>query len=241
MKTRRGRLILIEVVAVVLIGGVGLGMYLANADRSDSPGVAASPVPPDPIDLPGVPDASAPIIQPGRPGEPARTIAPEAVPTRHIPDYNAADVRFVTMMIPHHEQALELARLAPGRAENPQIIALAERILAAQEPEIGAFKAWLQTRGLGLDAGGGRTHDHTTMSGMQSPEKIRALTAARGAAFDRMFVEMMTDHHQGAIEMANEAMVLGSDLTINEWAESIAVEQAVEINRMKQIIAPSAG
>ena len=144
------------------------------------------------------------------------------------------DVWFVRMMIPHHAQALEMAELAPDRAADPDIRALADRIRASQGPEIGMMRGWLQNRGLSAEAEG---HDHGTMRGMQSPEAMRQLAAARGADFDRLFVRMMTEHHQGAIEMATNLLKVGADLTLNEFANSVATEQTVEIDRMRNVLA----
>ena len=96
------------------------------------------------------------------------------------------------------------------------------------------MRGWLKTRGIPEDAPG---HDHGTMRGMQSPEALRQLAAARGAEFDRLFVQMMTEHHQGAIEMATNLLKVGSDLTLSEFANSVATEQTVEIDRMRQALA----
>jgi uncharacterized protein (DUF305 family) len=138
------------------------------------------------------------------------------------------------MMIPHHAQALEMAALAPTRTDNPQIRAVAARIRVSQEPEIGVMRAWLQARDLPPDVPG---HDHGAMPGMQSPEEIQRLAAARGAEFDRLFVQMMTDHHQGSVEMATNLLKVGVDPSLSELANNVATEQSVEINRMRELIA----
>ncbi|WP_341720816.1 DUF305 domain-containing protein [Micromonospora sp. FIMYZ51] len=218
--------------AVLAVLAVGAAALFWLPDGGAQPAATASPS--ASIELPGLPDSTAPVLMPGRPGEPAKTAAANEMSALPRQPHNNADVRFVAMMIPHHEQALVMARLAADRAGSPQLKSIAERILAAQEPEIKFLENWLAERGLNRESGGDHKH---TMSGMQSAEALNRLTAARGAEFDRMFVAMMTDHHQGAITMANEALTLGSDPIINEMASSVVVEQNVEINRMRDALA----
>ncbi|BCJ64653.1 DUF305 domain-containing protein [Polymorphospora rubra] len=222
--------VLIELAVVAVVAAVaGVVLWLPD----DDPRPAARPSPPVPLDLPGLPDATAPVLMPGRPGEPAGRAPANEVSPLAAPSYNNADVRFVAMMIPHHEQALVMARLVADRGDNAGLRSIAERILAAQEPEIKTLETWLSDRGLGRD-GGGR-HQHS-MSGMQSAEALSRLTAARGAEFDRMFVDMMAEHHQGAIDMAGEVLVLGEDNIINELASGVVVEQKAEIVRMREAL-----
>ncbi|TCB96860.1 DUF305 domain-containing protein [Micromonospora zingiberis] len=218
--------------AVLAILAAGVAAVVWWPDGDDKPAATASE--PTPIDLPGLPDSTAPVLLPGRPGESAQSVpANEMTPVARAP-HNNADIRFVAMMIPHHEQALVMAKLAPERGENPQLKLIAERILAAQEPEIRMLEAWLADRGLTRDAAG--NHEHS-MGGMQSAEALDRLTAARGDDFDRLFVDMMADHHQGAIDMAGETLVLGIDPIINQMASSVTVEQSVEIKRMREVLA----
>ncbi|MEV7227439.1 MULTISPECIES: DUF305 domain-containing protein [Polymorphospora] len=223
--------VLIELAVLAVVAAVaGVVLWLPD----DGPRPAAQPSPPAPLDLPGLPDATAPVLMPGRPGEPAKTAPANEVTPLAAPSYNNADVRFVAMMIPHHEQALVMARLVADRGENPGLKSIAERILAAQDPEIKTLETWLADRGLGRDAGGRHRH---SMSGMQSAEALSRLTAARGAEFDRLFVDMMAEHHQGAIDMAGEVLVLGEDNIINELASGVVVEQKAEIGRMREALA----
>jgi uncharacterized protein (DUF305 family) len=175
-----------------------------------------------------------PVIVPGRPGEPAATRPGQEVRNAEPPRYNSLDVWFVRMMIPHHQQAVEMAALAPDRAADPRVRAVADRIRAAQGPEIGVLRGWLGTRGLPAEVPG---HDHGTMRGMQSPEAIRQLAATRGAEFDRRFVRMMTEHHQGAVAMATDLLSVGADQTMQEFANAVATEQSAEIARMHDLLA----
>lgn len=176
-----------------------------------------------------------PVLVPGRPGEPAATRAAGQVRDAAQPRFNGLDVWYVRMMIPHHEQALAMAKLAPDRAADPRIRAVADRIRAAQGPEVGVLRAWLSTRNLPADVAG---HDHTTMRGMQSAEAMRQLADARGAAFDRLFVRMMTAHHEGAVVMSSDLLKVGVDETMQEFATGVAVEQSAEISRMRALVAP---
>jgi uncharacterized protein (DUF305 family) len=124
-----------------------------------------------------------------------------------------------------------MAVLAPGRATHPQVIAVADRIRAAQLPEIAVMRSWLSARGLAEQDPG---HDHATMPGMQAPDQIKALAAAKGEAFDRMFADMMARHHEGAIKMATDVLGVGLNGQVEELANAIGTEQAIEINRMRE-------
>ncbi|GAA1864110.1 DUF305 domain-containing protein [Asanoa iriomotensis] len=228
---RSRAIVLIELaILAVLAAGVAVAIWWPDGDPKTATNAAA----PESLDLPGLPDSTAPVLMPGRPGEPAKTAqANEVSPIPRQP-HNDADVRFVTMMIPHHEQALVMAKLVADHGENPKLKLIADRILAAQEPEIKTMETWLADRGLNRNSGGGHQHP---MSGMQSAEALNRLTAAGGAEFDRMFVDMMTAHHQGAIDMADEVLGLGADVIVNEMASDVVVEQQAEINRMREALA----
>jgi len=221
MDRARWRLLAIVAIAVVAVTGT------ATARLLDPDGVAAAPTGTAPTGT-GVP----PVIAPGRPGGSAAVRAPGEVvvdPQR----YTAADAWYVRMMIPHHRQALQMATLAPDRAADPRIAAFAERVKAGQEVEIGRLRAWLDERRLTA----GEDHDHLGMPGMQTQEAMRALADARGVAFDRLFTQMMTTHHRGAIEMSTDVLRTGTDGTVAELATSIAAEQAAEIDRMRDLLA----
>ncbi|MEU8179574.1 DUF305 domain-containing protein [Micromonospora sp. NPDC049044] len=234
MTDRRARTLAIVTLAVML-ALVAVVVTRAGGDAATgaagSASAPATPAPTSPTASPVPTDLT--VIAPGRPGEVAATRAAHEVRDAGPAPHNSLDVWFVRMMIPHHAQALEMAQLAGDRAADPDIRALAERMRASQEPEIGMMRGWLQTRGLPAEVAG---HDHGTMRGMQSPEAMRQLAASRGAAFDRLFVRMMTEHHQGAIEMATNLLTVGSDLTLNEFATSVATEQTVEIDRMREVL-----
>ncbi|MEU2614915.1 DUF305 domain-containing protein [Micromonospora sp. NPDC007271] len=218
---------------LVVLALVAVGVAAVAWWPDDPPKPAATGNPPESLALPGLPDATAPVLMPGAPGEPAKTLAANEVSPLPRRSHNNADIRFVTMMIPHHEQALVMARLVADRGENPQLKIIADRILAAQEPEIKTLETWLTDRGLDRNSGGRHQHG---MAGMQSAEAMDRLAGARGAEFDRMFVAMMVEHHQGAIDMASEVLAIGVDGIINEMASSVIAEQSAEINRMREAL-----
>ncbi|MHA6782614.1 DUF305 domain-containing protein [Pseudonocardia saturnea] len=183
----------------------------------------------------GAPDAGGPaVVVPGAPGEPAQVLPGAEAAERRAPlPVSPADVAFVTQMIPHHRQALEMAALAPGRAADPRVLAVAERIDAVQGPEIAVLEAWLRDHGDGTHASHGPAH---AMPGTATPAQLAALAAASGPAFDRLFVELMTAHHQGAVTMAQEVDLAGTDAVVDGIARDVASTQRVEIERMRDLL-----
>ncbi|MEU9825434.1 DUF305 domain-containing protein [Micromonospora chersina] len=224
MTGRQGRVWAAVTLAAVLVVAVGLALSARRADRptvARTTAVSTSPTPDGPS-----------VVVPGRPGEPATTRAAQEVRDAAPPRYNGLDVWYVRMMIPHHQQAVEMASLAPDRAADPRVRAVADRIRAAQGPEIGVLRGWLGERDLPAEVPG---HDHGTMRGMQSAEAMRQLAAARGAEFDRLFVRMMTAHHEGAVVMSTDLLKVGADQTLQEFANAVASEQSAEIARLREL------
>ncbi|WP_433374029.1 DUF305 domain-containing protein [Actinoplanes sp. CA-142083] len=172
------------------------------------------------------------MVLPGKPGDQPRVTDQEHVMAPGVDTYNTIDTTFVQMMIVHHGQAIDMAELAPDRAGDKQIRALAARIGAAQAPEVAWLRAWLHDRKLSESDPG---HDHGTMPGMQSPADLAALAGLHGAAFDRKFAAMMIAHHEGALEMAGDLVGGGADERLREVAGEMAVEQGSEIRRIQQI------
>ncbi|TFV91127.1 DUF305 domain-containing protein [Blastococcus sp. CT_GayMR16] len=159
--------------------------------------------------------------------------------------HNNADVTFVQGMIPHHQGALAMAQLADGRAQDPRVIDLAGRIEAAQDPEIETMTGWLETWGEpapeSMDMEG---MDHSSGSmdmGSMSEEDMATLEAASGAEFDRMFLEMMTEHHRGAVEMAQTEIADGSNQDAVELASNIVESQTAEIEEMQSLLSELGG
>ncbi|MFD3539208.1 DUF305 domain-containing protein [Streptomyces sp. NPDC058662] len=192
-------------------------------------------------------DGRAVVVAPGKPGEKARTLTPEQA-AREQPDDspNAADRAYVTGMIAHHRQALTMTSLAPSRASADGVKRLADRIAAAQQPEIGSMERWLarhpapspgaggHDHGASAPAGGGSGgHDHASMPGMATEQQLKELEAARGADFDRLFLTLMTAHHEGALKMAGEALAGGNNVAVEELANDVIATQTAEIHRMR--------
>ncbi len=159
-------------------------------------------------------------------------------------DHNDVDVDFVQGMLPHHEGALRMAQLADGRASHPRVIDLADRIEAAQGPEIETMTGWLEEWGEPLpdeDMGG---MDHGSggmdMEGM-SEEDMTALDSASGVEFDRLFLEMMIQHHRGAVGMAETEIADGSNADAVQLARDIVASQTAEITEMETLLADLGG
>ncbi|MFF0558799.1 DUF305 domain-containing protein [Streptomyces sp. NPDC004266] len=173
------------------------------------------------------------VVAPGKPGEPARRISPEEA-ARLLPDEspNGADFRYVQMMTVHHRQALTMTALAPGRASSPQVKRVAERIAAAQRPEIDAMEGWLKNNGGPREQG---AHDHHSMPGMATEAQLEELRDAKGRAFDALFLKLMIAHHEGAVTMAAEVLSEGNNVLVEEMANDVIAQQTSEIDRMRSL------
>jgi uncharacterized protein (DUF305 family) len=179
--------------------------------------------------------ASGPsVIAPGKPGEVAETLsAQDAAKQRNEDDSpNSADYSYARMMIEHHTQALTMTRLAPKQAQSGKVKALAARIAAGQGPEITTMKGW-------LDAHDGERHtaehQHEAMPGMATQAQLKTLRAARGEAFDELFLKLMITHHDGAIAMATDVKAQGNNIQIEEMADDVIAQQTSEISRMREM------
>ncbi|GAA0491532.1 DUF305 domain-containing protein [Streptomyces olivaceiscleroticus] len=162
---------------------------------------------------------------------------------------NDADVMFAQTMIPHHEQAVKMSRLAAGRAKDAEVKDLAGKIEKAQGPEIEKMKSWLKAWGEPTSPSGGTDHssmpgmDHgsggsegTGMSGMMSDEDMEDLKAAKGTDFDKMFAKMMIDHHNGAIDMAKDEQKNGKNTTAKKLADDVVKAQSTEVEQLNKIL-----
>ena len=152
-------------------------------------------------------------------------------------DFNDADVMFAHMMIPHHEQAIEMSDIAldPTVGASDVVKSLATRIKGAQDPEIATMKAFLTTWKKGLTPDSSMDHSGS-MSGMLSGEDITKLSSLRGAEFDRAWMTGMIAHHEGAIEMAKEVLEDGKDTAVKALATAVATAQDSEILEMKELL-----
>ena len=142
-------------------------------------------------------------------------------------EYSAQDLMFAEMMIPHHEQAIEMSDIALAKSQNSEVLALATQIKNAQAPEIDQMKSWGGTS-MGSHAG-------HMMDGMLTDEEMQALSAAMGKEFDRLFLEGMIKHHEGAIDMA-EMVVQSTNQEVSTLANAIITAQKEEIVRMKELL-----
>lgn len=166
--------------------------------------------------------------------------------TLNIPegaDFNAIDVSFAQGMIPHHGQAVQMADMALATSTNPEIKALAEQIKAAQSPEIEQMTTWLNDWGQTVPDPNAMMDDNMDhsggmmMSGMMSAADMARLENGTGSDFDRMFLEMMVLHHEGAIEMAEQQLAEGKYQPTKDLAQAVITGQKAEIEEMNALIA----
>ncbi|MGW0532344.1 DUF305 domain-containing protein [Streptomyces sp. NPDC003032] len=211
--------------AVLALGGCDSG---AGGGSKSGAGREASPGPS--------------VIAPGRPGETAETMSAKEAAGRRVDDDtpNSADFTYTQMMITHHGQALTMTGLAPKRAGSGKVKRLASRISAAQAPEIGAMKRWLKSHGgpredAGHGTAQGNGHDHATMPGMATDAQLKQLRAAKGKAFDQLFLKLMITHHSGAVTMATDVLAEGNNIQVEEMANDVVAQQSSEISRMREM------
>lgn len=147
--------------------------------------------------------------------------------------YDANAVMFAQMMIPHHDQAITMADLALKKSSNPDVMSLANQIKIAQGPEIVQMTAWLQAAGAPLELAG----DHSMhMDGMLSDAQLTALEDAAGTDFDKLFLESMIAHHEGALAMAQDLVANSSNAEVAALAAQIIENQSQEIAFMKDLL-----
>jgi uncharacterized protein (DUF305 family) len=184
--------------------------------------------------------SAPPILQPGAPGEPNRTLAArEAVDLSHV-QYTPADVRFMQGMIGHHAQALEMAALLPARTASDDLRKLALRIDVSQADEIKMMEQWLRVRGEAVpDAHAHHAGGAPLMPGMLTPAEMARLADARGTEFDRLFLEFMIKHHEGALRMVEDLFATrgaGQDVEVFSFASDVDADQRMEIDRMAAML-----
>ena len=168
----------------------------------------------------------------------------ESSSTAAPPGFNADDHAFATNMIPHHEQAIELAAMAPEHSTDSELIALAAKISAAQEPEIKALRVFLvqwdenpdDNASHGGAGGHGGDGGHGAMAGMVDDATMAKLQSLQGAEFDTLWLQSMISHHQGAIEMAKAEVANGQNVDIKRMAQTMVDTQQAEITQMNQML-----
>ncbi|MEO1659277.1 MAG: DUF305 domain-containing protein [Pseudomonadota bacterium] len=192
-----------------------------------------------------------PIVQPGAPGEAGRELTADEAQSIATSSFSGDDVRFMQDMIPHHQQAVVMANMVGERTNNESIIEIASKIRASQADEIAFMQSWLTERDQmapsveGEHAGhhGGHhmaTHMTHEMMGMATPEQLAQLEASEGTDFDRLFLQLMIPHHQGAITMVNDLHGKpGSayDPVLFEFTNDIVADQSAEIKQMTVLLA----
>jgi uncharacterized protein (DUF305 family) len=186
------------------------------------------------------PSVPAPLVQPGAPGQPTRPIEASRAGDLSRVVFTQADVAFMQGMIGHHAQALEMTDLLKTRTERDDMKMLGLRIEVSQADEIQMMQRWLQTRGQAVpDEHAMHQHDARLMPGMLTPEQMARLAGAKGGEFDRLFLEGMVAHHQGALVMVHD--LFGSagaaqDSEIFGFASDVEADQQAEIERMSNML-----
>jgi uncharacterized protein (DUF305 family) len=184
------------------------------------------------------------IVQPGAPGEPSRTLSVEELAALEGTEHGDLDIAFMQGMIHHHAQALRMTALVPERSASAKVELLAKRIDVSQEGEIELMSDWLKERGEsapelhrlhGHAHGGGQV----LMPGMLSEPELRQLEAASGEQFDRLFLEFMIRHHEGALTMVEQLYAAGGGLesSADAFARHVDADQQIEIGRMQEMLA----
>jgi len=198
-----------------------------SACQSDPSNTAAS----------GAVPHNAPVLQPGRPGEPNVEMTGPMASSPSAQAVDPDDARFMAEMIGHHAQALQMVALAKDGITDPQVAAIAGRIDAAQRPEIAAMARWLTQYGQSVppEATYPLMSEHTAhqgMPGMATTAQMESLAQAEGVAADRLFLTLMIAHHQGAMVMALEQRKHGSEDRATEMSDDISVTQSAEIGHL---------
>ncbi|MGI5160535.1 DUF305 domain-containing protein [Microbispora sp. CA-102843] len=216
--------------------GVLVTALLAGCGAPDLAGGAASPAP-------AVPTAAAPATTPGTALTPEATPSPEATPTPDAPlsatpdetgaakpsaGANAADVAFARQMVPHHLQALEMARFAQTRAGDPWVREFAAKVATARDTDIRTFKDWLDMWGAEP-----LPRDHK-MPGAQTRAEIEALAKLNGPSFDRKYVTLMIEHDNGAIKLARTEQADGAFEGAKALAVATATSLGAEVKELKK-------
>jgi uncharacterized protein (DUF305 family) len=146
-------------------------------------------------------------------------------------NYTGADIMFLQMMIPHHQQAVDISNLAMKTSKDSELLALAKKIAADQTSEIAMMKAWLKDAGAGTDMG----HSMEGMGGMLNDAELSALNAETGTKFDLLWLKGMTGHHDGAIHMTTMIRD-ASNPDIKSFGEKVVADQSAQIEQMKAMI-----
>jgi len=185
---------------------------------------------------PSAGESRPPIVQPGAPGEPSRVISAEKASDLSKVEFIGADIKFMQGMIGHHAQAIEMVALIPTHTTRDELRLLGQRIDISQRDEIQMMQDWLAARHQlvpGVNAI--HQHDAALMPGMLTDDEMRRLADAKGPEFDRLFLEGMIKHHEGALTMVKNLFATpgaGQDVAIFSFASDVDADQRMEIERM---------
>jgi uncharacterized protein (DUF305 family) len=160
--------------------------------------------------------------------------AASPLPADQAPAFNDADVSFLQAMIPHHQQAIEMAKLVTGRTRRPQVVKFAATITANQAAEIGNMHAWLTRWRRPAAAEGGTHHDLSLLPGMLAEGQLEWLQTLTGTQFDLGFLSMMRTHHSGAVELAETELRSGASAEVKALARQIIAVQQSEIRQLQR-------
>jgi uncharacterized protein (DUF305 family) len=195
----------------------------------------------DPAPAVSATSPTAPVLQPGKPGEPNASLTGSAALPSPTGAPQTADVRFMQDMIVHHAQAIVMVSLVRDNLQDAQVKSLAARIADEQRPEIDAMAKWLKAKGQTVPPQatnpefGSGSHDHA-MPGMATEAQLKSLKAARGGAADRLWLQLMTAHHQGALTMVIDQHRHGADDVVTQMGDEIHVTQSVQIGYMRDML-----
>lgn len=200
--------------SILLVATMGLSACTASEDAAPAP------------------VSTAPIVQPGAPGEPNRTLSPEDVAAIEPAGHVEADAVFVRDMLHHHEQALKMTGMVAERTDDRDVRLLAERMEIGQQEETDILVKWLQDRAEPLRVEG---HSHEGMPGLLTDAQLADLEAAEGEEFDRLFLDYMIFHHTGALAMIEELYRDGGgeEPELFTMIGHIDSDQRIEIGRMQ--------
>ena len=180
------------------------------------------------------------IVQPGAPGDASKVITREQAADLSKVRHTPADVAFMQGMIGHHAQALEMTALRPARSTSDELRLLALRIELSQADEIKAMEGWLKARGAALpDPHAHHLPGAVLMPGMLTPEDMRRLSEATGPAFDRLFLDLMIKHHEGALLMVERLFATpgaGQESEMFAFASDVVDDQRAEMDRMSALL-----
>jgi uncharacterized protein (DUF305 family) len=195
--------------------------------------IASAPAPP-------AAGGTPPIVQPGAPGQPSQVISAIKAADLSQVEYIGADIKFMQGMIGHHAQAVEMVAMIPTHTKRAELRYLGERIDISQTDEIRMMQEWLRSRGQqvpGVTAM--HMHGATLMPGMLTEDEMERLGTARDAEFDRLFLEGMIKHHEGALTMVKDLFATpgaGQDVGIFSFASDVDADQRMEIERMGALL-----